>query len=843
MKFAKKFFVVLMAMALLVTCLAISSSATSDFTADNIEDVIEYHLYKTYMIETFENYEVTIFDDVDETVIDGYKYVDDDRVEIKNAFSFSESGKASLDYAVELDGENNKVLKVTNTTNNEIDYVAEFEDTKKLVVSLRVKTNDFVTEKDNTVNGSKFSIVLQVNNPENEIDVTPTLAMFAMDCRDTENMKFTFCEYTKSGDDHIYSDNAVVSNIAPELDKWYQIDAVFDFAIGKYYVNIESEDGAVGGTGVQSLGTLESAKRARLLMNDIYGKTGTVTYLDNVFVYQGSFVRDVENKDAATSEAIINLDAMANDAATSLEDRVRIADVYKELFGEKKNGGLEYRPTEPEEPNEDEDIPVNPGTPNYEQVNKIIDGSEAYMNSTYAEALITYVDSLKSLTYYDKIKMAGQHYDDYDIDGYADYFDAMFCENGQTEADVAALVGLSPDIAKEIVRVKDLYDAEQDVIKTIEYQSNAFGSLLMGFDPNNKDYNYIKESFEALSLFTKRDGTFKFAVENEIAEENIKFATIADAEPIYTALGAKKAEIEANAINFMGIIDKMSAEPVPQQGFKALLDTYEEAVAAYNSGVIHKDLDNSTYPGLSSAIALYNIRCDYVEERIALSNEFKSIVEAANASTYYPTIVAQLAKAAPYVDPNNKAIEFDYEGVTKAKATYDALQADVATIKADSDAYLAAVNAIDMTAAYSALKTAVVTAVAKDQGTKFLGIPGITEANIKLAEAEAKVMSLEGNSATLIAAVEQLKAATTIAERRELIFVANAAQAKAEATIPGVADAKTELASQIAKFDADVAAANAALVAATEGACDVASFVAPTAGMYKSADVVKAMLK
>ena len=842
MKFAKKFFVVLMAMALLVTCLAISSSATSDFTADNIEDVIEYHLYKTYMIETFDNYEVTV-DDEDEGVMGGYEYADDDRVEIKDVFSFSESGKASMDYAVELNGESNKVLKVTNTTNNEIDYVARFDEaTDKLVVSVKVKTNDFVTEGDNPVNGSKFSIILQVNNPANQIDKTPTLTMFAMDCRDTEDMKFTFCEYSKSGEDHIYTDSAVVSDIAPELDKWYQIDAVFDFAEGKYSVDIESEDGAVGGTGAQSLGTLESATRVRLLMNDVAGKTGTVTYLDDLFVYQGSFVRDVENKDAATSAAIINLDAMANDAATSLEDRIRIADVYARLFNE---NDLNYKTTAPVEPNEDLDIPGVPGTPNKEKVDAIIAASDAYMNSTYAEALITYVDSLKSLTYYDKIKMAGQHYDDYDTPGDADRFDMMFCENGQIEAEVAALAGLNADVAAEIVRVKALYDAEQDVIKNIEYDSNAFGSLLMGFDPDNKDYNYIKEQYEALSLFTKRDGTFKFAVENNIAEENVKFATIADAEPIYVALGTKKAEIEANATKFMGIVDKMAAEPVLQQGFAALYATYTEAVAAYNGGVIHKDLDNSTYPGLSSVIALYNIRCDYVEERVALSNEFISIVNAANASTYYPTIVAQLAKAAPYLDADiaNLSVEFEYAGVTEAKATYDALQTKVVAIRADSDAYLAAVNAIDMTAAYSALKTAVDAAVAKDKGNDFLGIPGITEANIKLAEAEAKVKSLEGNSATLIAAVEQLKAAKTLAERRELIFVANAAQAKAEATISGVAAAKTELAAQIAKYDADVAAANAALVAATEGACDVASFATPTAGMYKSADIVKAMLK
>ncbi len=828
MKFAKKFFVVLMAMALLVTCLAISSSATSEFTADNIEDIIEYHLYKTYMIETFEDYEVTVFDEDDEIVLNGYTYVDDDRVDIKDVFSFSESGKASMDYAIELDGENNKVLKVTNTTNNEIDYVARFnEATNKLVVSVRVKTSDYVTEN-NVVNGSMFSIRLQVDDPASQTNKTQMLSMFSMDCRDTADMKFTFCEYSKSGTDHVYTEGAAVSNITPELDKWYQIDAVFDFAEGEYSVAIESEDGTTGGTGVQSLGTLESANRVRIFMNDVYGKTGTVTYLDNLFVYQGSFVRDVENKDAAISAAILNLDAMANAAGTSIEDKVKIADVYGKLFDVLNFPGVS-------------------GTPNKDKVDAVIASHTAYMNSTYAEALITYVDSLKTLTYYDKIKMAGQHYDNYDTPGYIDRFVEWFYENDQMKAEFADpnTGGLTAEEVAEITRVKDLYDAEQDVIKNIEYDSNAFGSLLMGFDPDNKDYNYIKEQYEALSLFTKRDGTFKYALENELADENIKFATIADAEPIYTALGTKKTEIEANVAKFMASVDKMSAEPVPQQGFAALYAAYTESIPAYNGGVIHKGLDNSTYPGLSAVIALYNMRCAYVEERIAISTEFILIVNAAYASTYYPTIIAQLAAAAPYLDADieNLSVEFDYAGVTEAKKTYDELQVKVATLVTDSTAYLAAVNAIDMNAAYTALKTAVDAALALEEKGAVLGIEGITEANIKLAEAEAKVKSLEGNSATLIAAVEQLKAAKTLAERRELIFVANAAQAKAEATKEGVAAAKTELASQITKFDADIAAANATLVVATEGACDVASFAAPTAGMYKTADVVKAMLK
>lgn len=805
MKFAKKFFVVFAAMALLVSCLAISSSATSDFTADNIEDVIEYRIYKTYMIETFENYEET-YDDEFLGVLHGYTYADDSRVD-NSVFTFSESGKNSLLYAVEADGDDNKVLKVTNTSNNEIDYVAKFDEaTDKLVVSLRIKTNDFdfVIGDGNPVNGSKFSIKLQVNNPAAEVNKTPTLTMFTMDCRDTENMKFTFCEYSEVEGTNVYAETAV-TNIAPELDKWYQVDAVFDFAEGSYTVDIESEDGEVGGTGVQSLGTLKSAKLVRLLMNDAQGKTGTVTYLDDLLVYQGSFVRDVENKEKATSEAIINLDAFAKNA--SLEDRVKIADVYKQLFG-KGQDDIGYTTTL--------------GTPNKDKVDAIIADSEAYMNSTYAEALTTYVGSLKDLTYYDKIDMME----------YAAPFYEMFAD-------------MEGPLAEDVEEAMELYEAEPAVLDNIRLHSDLFGQLLMGFDPDNKDYNYIKEQYEALSLFVKRDATYKFAEENDIAEEDIKFATIGDAEAIFTALKTKKAEIEAAADNFMAIVDRMSAEPVPQQNFAALYTAYTEANAAYNGGVIHRGLDNSTYPGLSAAIALYNIRCDYVEARVAESNEFISIVNAANASTYYPTIIAQLNEAAPYLDADiaNKSVELEFAGVADAKATYVALQTKVAGMVADSTAYLNAVNAIDMTAAYSALKTAVDAALALEEKGAVLGIAGVIEANIKLAEAEAKIMSLEGNSETLKSAVEQLKAAKTIAERRELISIASNAQAKAEASITGVSAAKTELEAQIAKYNADVAAANAALVAASEVACDVASFAAPTASVYKAADVVKSMLK
>ena len=53
-----------------------------------------------------------------------------------------------------------------------------------------------------------------------------------------------------------------------------------------------------------------------------------------------------------------------------------------------------------------------------------------------------------------------------------------------------------------------------------------------------------------------------------------------------------------------------------------------------------------------------------------------------------------------------------------------------------------------------------------------------------------------------------LKSATSLSERRYLIFIANGAKDSAEDTISGVSAAKAELATQIQKYNSDVSAMN-----------------------------------
>ena len=88
-----------------------------------------------------------------------------------------------------------------------------------------------------------------------------------------------------------------------------------------------------------------------------------------------------------------------------------------------------------------------------------------------------------------------------------------------------------------------------------------------------------------------------------------------------------------------------------------------------------------------------------------------------------------------------------------------------------------------------------------------------------------ELLEIDVQRREIITLVEELKAATTLAQRRAIIHLANASAPNAEGTYTGVSQAKTDLATEIAEFEADVAAANAALEGATKGAYAIVSSV------------------
>ena len=350
---------------------------------------------------------------------------------------------------------------------------------------------------------------------------------------------------------------------------------------------------------------------------------------------------------------------------------------------------------------------------------------------------------------------------------------------------------LSPVGADKAARIQEIvviFEGEKATLQSYKTNSDAFIAALVGADANSIDYIYLKP----------------------IYDEAVKY--------------------------YAGVYSGYPGIP--------------EALRTYNkiAGVVELLVKNADAfienVGIASSDAGFAVRYEaYVKARVAECEAFVRAIRAAESSTYYKTVLEQLAEAALYLDDNKEKSLDKHTGVESAVAIYDSLVEKLENSKKAADAYIAAVNAIDVNASYAALKTSVNAARAlKDVGS-LIGYTGVAEADAKFAEADAKLSVLEGHSSTLLYAIEALKTADTLAERRELIFIALNAKDGAEENISGVTAARAELENYIKKYNEDVARVNALFAGVVGNTADSISSVAPSDGVIISAEVIEALLK
>lgn len=789
MKFAKKFFVVALTVALLISCVSLFASAEApalSLDVENIESILEYRQYATYLAEAYET-------DDGEYVLDS-KFKD---AEEKQYFSFVKPEGVTANVA-------DAKLVITKPTANGTGYKMYRDGsilTKRLAVSL-----DFMSE------GAGVEIRATLR------DYFEDIVLFSADAA---GKTFTYADY--DCDRVVYK--TVTSDAQLEAGAWYHADAVLDIVGGKYTVSLTCGDTAVISYSCKVLDSVgvDSLKIYALAPAD--AENAKIT-LDNVFVYEGANPRNVYDPENALADSIIEIDAYLKSEAASLEDKLAIADLYAKLYEE---GGY----TAPEGINE------------YEKVDAIVKSAKADRNKVYAEALITYAANIMSAgNYYEKIEYR---------DTYAAKFYNMFSSNASV---LEGMDGMTDEYtsgvtyADAVLAAKNTYVEATQAIENIKAYSEDFvKEVEEGYDSSSDNYNYMLAKYGKLSvLISKVDSDYKYAD----AVPSTKYPTVADAITEYKALEAKIAEIEANVAVFvpavaamdMTQVDALTAEsPFLTKNFEALYANYLTASSVYSNGRVHAALDSETYPGLSASVARYKECAAYVEGRIEECNLFISMVNGADASAYYLTVKQQVENAAPYLDTNKEKSLEKYEGVEDAIARYKKLVKRLEDYVANSAKYIASVNEIDMTASYAVLRAKVNAALLLKENGNVTGIEGVKEANVKLAEAEAKVSALEGYSETLISAVEALKSAKTLAERRYYIFIANGAKDKAETSISGVTAARSELEAQITQYNADVAAANAVFATVIEGACSASASAAPASALYKATSAMVALVK
>lgn len=796
MKFAKKILVGIVAVALLVSCLALSTSAEAPTRpVKDFKSVLEYRELATYLIEDYEGYAEGAF------TFDGAASA------LVKAQVFDYLAAEGSSQSVVADGDD-KVLAVTTTSGAPVGYkfLAEGSDDllPRIIISFDFKSGD------GTVGGSDISVLATL--PDYFEDVPLFSASLS-----GENKSFTYATYDMARVTY----STATAEVAPELNTWYTVDIIYDLVNGEYSIAVSSGDEVVFSYS-NPIFRASGIDSVRFYTSNPAETTG-ITYIDDLVAYEGSFLRNVTDPENSLAELLLAIDAYAKDPLTSIEEKLEVAEAYDVIYA---------KYTIPED------------IEKYDEVKAVVDDAPGFKNRTLAAAFINEVNTLAATEgYYAKI--------DY-RDAYVDHYYAMYPSD--SVSDYERMAGLKDafdeerSYAEAIVDAKELYasiDFELTEIKS--YSENFAKQLEDGYDPSTDNYEVMVAKYNLLSLTaSKIDLGYRYKDVNP----DTKYPTLESAYNEYLALESRIAAIEENVRIFIPAVlamdttevESVSAEqPFLTADFETLLENYLIASSVYSDGSVHEFLDPTTFTGdvdLVELIAEFEVKKAYIDARIAECNTFVSIINGAYASTYFVTVVSELERAALYFDENKEYSLEKYTGVEDAIATYSLLLARVEKNKADAAAYIAAVNAIDMEAGYAAVRAAVDAAVLLQADGSVTGIEGVEAAEIKLAEALSYVESLEGYSSTLIAAVEGIKDAKTLAEKRALIYLANSVKDKAESSISGVSAAKTELSKAIAAYNAEVEALNALFSGVVSDASSVISAVAADQGAANAAEAI-----
>ena len=295
---------------------------------------------------------------------------------------------------------------------------------------------------------------------------------------------------------------------------------------------------------------------------------------------------------------------------------------------------------------------------------------------------------------------------------------------------------------------------------------------------------------------------------------------MANANKIYNKLAVAADTIKTSAELFIAAVNTAN---------DTSLD-FNTRAAAYTS-IEELYFDNETYPGVTEAIAIYvDVLGPFMSLEISNAENFVLYVNKANYALYISAKQENLDIAKTYMD----ICQPHFEGVAEAKVLYAEIQAYINEQIALAKAYIDAVNALD-TLTGAALTAGIANAQSLQESGNVLGVDGVTEANIKLNQAIAKIELVDRYCIHFIALVGSLDKATDATETYAILAEAIDAESYADQSYAGVADASAKLAKAIADFNAQVEGINAEFEKANDiaaNSCGIAGTEANTVSAH-----------
>ncbi len=800
MKLAKRVFIGLLVVAILVSSIAVAISA--DTAEPAYDDILKYYDPATSTIYVDEDFEGATYEG-----------------EFVNGADDKLSGRVEL--SVETDNNNNPTNKYMDMISGPITNTAAVGN-MLYVVNINDENGDpaklgtFVFDADIKASHIERAHLLCGDGCgyDDEFNSFANLPEVCPRCGAAVNVK-------KSGSPLV----KVFVGETPHMDGSITGTAliVLDFARGKVLLNVGSSftelDMAISENKWYSVHIVYEQNKFELIIADVANKDNKLTYrdistpmhsvasvkvgydststfdgrdtvisLDNIYLQSGSDYRKTtpEELEALTKASIAQLKGMLFDDTVSLSTKFKVVDVYDKLLDV-----YGYTTTDAE----------------------VLSDIEAIK----AQILVVYGESLKNTVSSINVR-----------DSYEERF--AHIETGKVVAERVRTY-MSGDVADDIKNALSVYDAEVADLADDKVASEAFMAFVQewfddGYDFSSNDYKVLAEFYDAAkaAFYDEDKQSYKY---------NTTYPGISDAFNNHDLVRSKFEKMKSQSEAFVDAINELKDAVDAYADAKTAYDAVDPAdTAALEAAAAQLSLaqadrlvayaeskvlvyDNETCPGVTDALEFYEAQ-----------TELKAIGEVAENFLGFmakATVAINLDTKEKYLDDAELLLDevaIEYPGVAEAKEQYVTIRQSIADVRKAAADYIAAVAALDGLTG-DELVAAVNNALALKEAGDILEIDGVIDANIALFDIYTSLRYAEASATKFVTLVGNIDNTASLATRFAAIKLANDARNVPDKTLSGVSEAEAVLNDAIALYDSDISEINASYAESTKNAADL----------------------
>ena len=344
-----------------------------------------------------------------------------------------------------------------------------------------------------------------------------------------------------------------------------------------------------------------------------------------------------------------------------------------------------------------------------------------------------------------------------------------------------------------------LYEVESDSIGLVA----AVGkNIHIDYD----DYTAVTKRLTALGEYDNADPTY----------EGTK-----DAYVFYSTLKEAKEYIETRGNSFIENANLLK----PSNDFNVRAAAFQECKTNYDYFVAYP-----SYPGIASALSLYNFYYENLSAQISAVKDFITYVNRADYADYITAKQENLDAATVCMyklEPATKT----YVGYDAAYELYQTVKAEIEEQIQNAELYVEAVNALKGLTG-DALTAGIAKALELQKAGNVLGAEGVSDANIELDKIVSKIELSVKYRDYFIGLVADIEKASTTEELYKALKAAKKAEKDADPEYQTVKDASAKLAAAIDDYNAKVSSANTEFAKANEAAantCGIGKGTTPVA--------------